>query len=81
MSKHTSQFWELMRQSVIVQATMAILFSITVLWMAVKETTIPSEIWLAYGAILGFYFRARTELAAERTARRILDMAKEDAVP
>lgn len=52
---------ELLRQSVLAQATMAVIVVITVCLLSVLGRPVPNELWTLLTLILGFYFGAKIE--------------------
>jgi len=49
-------FWTLLRESVIVQATLTLGFSAAVVYMMIAGRPISNEMWGAFTLLLGFWF-------------------------
>jgi hypothetical protein len=65
------RFWELFAESVIIQAVLALLFGVTVCAMYLRGQAVPTELVALLSAIIGYYFGAKTQIAARRTADHI----------
>jgi hypothetical protein len=65
------KFWELMRESVIVQGLITLTFVLTVCYLWVVGRTIPGELLSVLGLVLGYYFGAKSQLALANTIRSL----------
>ena len=54
-------FWELMRQSVIVQALLTLFIWVTILYLYATGKVVPDTLLFAGSTILGFYFGAKVQ--------------------
>jgi hypothetical protein len=55
------RFWDLLERSVIVQGLVTLLFTIVILVMLCLGRAIPDQVWIAFGAILGFWFGTKSQ--------------------
>ena len=62
-------FWDCLRESVIVQGIVTTALTVTVCVLAINGTDIPTWFVGAYGSVLGFWFGSKVQHATE-TARR-----------
>jgi len=53
-------FWELFRESIIVQSLVTLVMITTICVMFMMERPIPKEMWGAAMLILGFWFGSKT---------------------
>ena len=65
------RFWELFAESVIVQAFLAAMFGVTLCAMYITGRAVPAELVALESAIICYYFGAKTQIAAIRTADHI----------
>lgn len=61
-----TKFWELFAESVIIQALMALMFGGTVCYMYVTSMEVPDTLLTLLGAIIGFYFGGKAQVAAAK---------------
>lgn len=63
MMKLAEGFWELLRESVIIQALMSLTVTAVIAYMTVtmRSDGLSKEFWLIAGAIYGFYFRTKND--------------------
>ncbi len=66
-----SEFWSLFRQSVIVQAMLALLTTSAILYALLAGMTVPSEMWAMWGLILGWYFGAKGQAGTQEAVRNL----------
>ena len=64
-----SRFWGLVRDSVILQGTLAVMFGGTMCAMYLRGQEVPGELMALMGAIIGFYFGSKVEQRARALAR------------
>jgi len=64
-------FWKLFAESVVLQAVLALLFAGTTCYLFIVGKEVPDILLQALMLILGFYFGARTQLAASKRAGKI----------
>jgi hypothetical protein len=62
-------FWDCLRESVIVQGIVTSALTITVCILAIKGMDIPTWFVGAYGSVLGFWFGAKVQHATENARR------------
>lgn len=62
-----SNFWELLRESVILQATMTLSILFVVLYLVMVGRPIPDILSTALSLLLGFYFGNKVSLAKGTT--------------
>jgi hypothetical protein len=60
-------FWQLLRESVILQAVLALLFSSVVACMYLQGRQVPSELSSLLGIVIGFYFGSKSQLLIGQT--------------
>ena len=60
---------ELLRESVLVQATLALLLSGTIVYLVVVGQPIPETLLSAFWAVLGFYFGSKVQQAIDHSGR------------
>ena len=56
-----ANFWSLFKESVIVQALIALVLLVTICYMYVVGMEVPDTLVIAFGAVLGFYFGSKVE--------------------
>jgi uncharacterized membrane protein YfcA len=59
-------FWALFRESVIIQAILALLFAATVCTLYLKGQSVPGELLALLGTVIGYYFGSKTQSAINR---------------
>lgn len=64
-----SKFWELLEESVLIQAIMALSLLITIVYLVVQEMPIPDILTNAFLLILGFYFGSKTVVEAKKMTK------------
>jgi len=67
------RFWDLLERSIIIQGSVTLLFTVVILTMLCIGRTIPQEVWIAFGAILGFWFGTKSQAEITYQARRARD--------
>jgi hypothetical protein len=50
------KFWELVKESVIVQGLMSLTMTVTVCILYLQGRSVPTELFALLGCIIGFYF-------------------------
>jgi len=60
------EFWELFKESVIIQAILALLFSATVCTLMLRGLPVPGELLALLGTVIGYYFGSKTQSAIKR---------------
>lgn len=63
-----TKFWELFAESVILQAILALMFGGTVCYMYIASMEVPDTLLTLLGAIIGFYFGGKTQVAVAKKA-------------
>ena len=53
-------FWTLFKESVIIQALLALLFSSTVCYLFLTAQPVPGELLALLGTVVGFYFGSKS---------------------
>jgi hypothetical protein len=71
-------FWELFSESLIIQGVLAIMFSVVVCAMYLMGMAVPQELIALISLILGYFFGAKTQVAAQKTARMIHDASNQE---
>jgi len=61
-------FWKLLAESVLIQGALALIFAGTISYMYIIGKDVPDSLVQLLMLIIGFYFGARTQLAATRRA-------------
>jgi hypothetical protein len=56
-------FWTLFKESVIIQAILALLFAATVCCMFLQGREVPGELLAFLGTVIGFYFGSKNQQA------------------
>ena len=56
-----SSFWSLFKESVIVQAAIALMLLGTICYMYANGQEVPDTLVIAFGTVLGFYFGSKTQ--------------------
>ena len=69
-----TKFWELFEQSVIIQGTLALLFSSVIGYLYITAKPVPQELVALVSLILGYFFGAKNSQAVTCLAR---NMAKD----
>jgi len=57
-----NKFFELLQQSVIIQATVTLILTGVIAYLWIKGVTVPQELLYSFGVILGFYFGSKSQL-------------------
>ena len=60
------KFWELFRESVIVQACLALVMLITICYMYAIGREVPDPLMNAFMVVLGFYFGQKVQQAISK---------------
>lgn len=71
------QFWQLMKESVIVQGVLTVMVVGVWLNMLMNGVTIPASLELIVGTVVGFYFGGKAQLAINAN-RDLVAKSKED---
>lgn len=66
-----TKFWELLEESVLIQAIMALAILLTIIYLVVKQLPVPDILTNGFLLILGFYFGSKTAVEAKKTAEYI----------
>ena len=64
-------FWQLFKESVIIQAVLALLFSVAIVTLYVMGKPVPGELVSLVMLIIGFYFGQKTAISGEVQARNL----------
>ena len=64
-------FWELFKQSIIMQAVLSTVITVTICCMYVAGREVPIELVSAWMLSLGFFFGTKIQSAIERTNRGV----------
>lgn len=64
-----SKFWELLEESVLVQATITLIMVVTVTYMYAAGMEVPDALVNFVALILGYYFGSKTQQAVQRGRR------------
>lgn len=75
-----SKFWELFRESVIVQAIVTLGLIGTLCYMWISEVDVPGELYTITGIVMGFWFKSKGVAAESKnlaTIERIVTAKKE----
>lgn len=70
-------FWELLKESVIIQGLVTLLFTIAIVAMLLLRMPVPTELWAAYGVVLGYWFGTKNTYVASKTAKEVENAIKE----
>ena len=54
-------FWELFRESVIIQAAIALVLLVTIAYMYATGQEVPDQLVIFFSVVLGFYFGSKVE--------------------
>jgi len=54
-----SKFWDLFRESVIVQAFVTLLFSVTLCYLWIMGREVPGELYALTGLVYGHWFKSK----------------------
>ena len=60
------KLFQALLNSVIVQSIVTLLFTCALLYMVVNQIEVPKEVWISYGAILGFWFGTKSQEQVHR---------------
>jgi uncharacterized membrane protein YfcA len=63
------RFWDLLEKSVILQATITLVFAGTVVYLIVVNRPVPEIIGYALSSILGFYFGSKSQQQIDANSR------------
>lgn len=64
-----NKFWELVKESVIVQGTVTLIMVGTICYMYVNGLEVPDALTVAFGTILGFYFGSKSQNTIQRMSK------------
>ena len=67
------RFWDLLERSVIVQALLTLLLAVAICVMVMQGRIVPQELWIAFGAVLGFWFGTKSQNEIHAQARKARD--------
>ena len=59
-------FWSLLKESIIVQATLTLGFSAAIIYMMIAGQPIPDEMMAAFTLLLGFWFGSKQKFDSTR---------------
>lgn len=62
-------FWQLMRENIIIEGSLALGLAAGVLYLAIAGQPIPEALALGFGAVMGHFFGAQKYKAAVDIAR------------
>ncbi len=62
-------FWELFRESVIIQAAIALVLLVTIAYMYATGQEVPGELQNLFAVVLGFYFGSKVENIKARSLK------------
>jgi hypothetical protein len=65
------KFWDLFESSTIIQACVTLTFTIAISVLVIMGKEVPSEVWAAYGVILGFWFGTKQNYVLTKTIDEI----------
>jgi hypothetical protein len=71
------QFWELFKESIIIQSLVTLIILVTICVMYIMGREVSQELWGAFILILGYWFGAKNAYMLKQ-ARRGQGGAKED---
>lgn len=63
---NVQKFWELMEQSVLVQASVTLILVCAYAYMVATGQEVPDGLGLTLGTVLGFWFGTKTQQLAAR---------------
>ena len=63
------KFWELFKESVIVQSTLTLLLTVVVCIMAIRGQAIPDWLIGFVSLVLGFWFGTKSQASIEKARR------------
>jgi positive regulator of sigma E activity len=72
------RFWDLLERSVIVQALLTLLFALLICALLLLQRPVPQEVWIAFGAILGFWFGTKSQNEVHAHERKRIEKGQED---
>jgi len=55
------KFWELVKESVIIQGTITLAFVATTCYLWATGQPVPSELWTADSIVIGFFFGSKVQ--------------------
>jgi hypothetical protein len=61
------EFWVLFKESVIIQAVLALLFAATVCTLFLRGMPVPGELLALLGTVIGYYFGSKNQAAVTRS--------------
>ena len=67
---NSNQFWELFKQSVIMQALLSVMMCGTYCYLVIAGKPISQEFYLLLGVIVGFFFGGKMGMAQGQAAER-----------
>lgn len=73
-----TKFWELLEESVIVQALVTLALTGAVVYLAVAGREIPAALLNMTLVALGYYFGSKAQLSATQAARSAIQQLKEE---
>jgi len=73
-------FWSLFRESVIVQALLALMTTSAIIYALLQGITIPNDLWAIWGIIMGYYFGSKAQMAANGTLQRLASFQQQHKV-
>ena len=64
-------FWELFRQSMIIQGLLALGCTFTISGLLMYRVPVPAELWALEGLIMGYFFGAKNVATTTESLRQI----------
>ena len=71
-------FWQLFKESTIVQALITITLLFAIVYMYVSHQTVPDTLAQAFMLVLGFYFGSKSTVQFRHLTQEIQRMAEEN---
>lgn len=69
--KKVSKFWELLEESVLIQAIMALGMLGSIIYLVVAQLPVPDILVNGFLLILGFYFGSKSTVEAKKTVDKL----------
>ena len=67
MNKISSIFVSLLRESVLIQGAITLMYGGVLLYMLIAQQEVPKELWALNGIVVGFFFGAKTQNRVNRS--------------
>jgi len=72
-----SKFWQLLEESVIVQALVTLALTGSVVYLTVSGQAVPDSLLNLTLVALGYYFGSKTQLSASQAAKAVVQQLQE----